>query len=387
MQLTAMIFPSSADGRSRIEELCAGWSELLVLPTPLGRPSDPEMIRMINSERPELALVELRDKEDALSVAETLNASCPSVAVLGFSTDWQHETLVRTGNGYQRVISTDKLDAKGFVEAALGAVAATKGTGPDNLIVFMPSKAGSGASTIALNVTAALANECTKSAILMEADLHSGPAGMYLNLNSTRTVIDALTESRRLDEKWNELITPVGNFGILPSCNVTEPFPEPSPWAYQRLLAYVKPRYEYVIFDLPEVVTRATEAIVTRAKTVYVVCMPEVSSLMLGRKRCAGLIERGVSPDRVQVILNRYSKDSPEPAAVAEILGYPVTQVIPNDYKSLWEANLKRQLVDEKSEVGKAFASFSWSLTGRPPEPVKPIRKLFGLLPSALTAK
>jgi len=120
---------------------------------------------------------------------------------------------------------------------------------------------------------------------------------------------------------------------------------------------------------------------------VYVVCMPEVSSLMLGRKRCAGLIERGVSPDRVQVILNRYSKDSPEPAAVAEILGYPVTQVIPNDYKSLWEANLKRQLVDEKSEVGKAFASFAWSLTGRPPEPVKPIRKLFGLLPSALTAK
>ena len=104
---------------------------------------------------------------------------------------------------------------------------------------------------------------------------------------------------------------------------------------------------------------------------------------MLARKRCAGLLARGVPEDRLKIVLNRYSKSGPDSSSVAEILGFPVAQLIPNDYKSLWEANLKRCLVADKSIVGRAYESFARSLAAPPEANAKPARKLFGLFSAA----
>jgi pilus assembly protein CpaE len=255
--------------------------------------------------------------------------------------------------------------------------------GPNNVLVFLPSKAGSGASTVALNVCGALANKCGRSTILIEADLHSGPAGMYLNLNPRHSVVDALRESHQLESCWKDLITPVQNFAILPAFTSQGQVTQASPWAYRRLLTFTRLRYEHVIFDLPEVVNHATEAIVSSAKTVFVVCTPEVPSLMLARKRCAALIGRGVPEDRLKIVLNRYSKAGPQPSAVADILGHPIAQLIPNDYKSLWEANLRRSLVADKSAAGRAYEAFARVLSGARESTNRPGWKLFRKLSAA----
>src|SRR6266849_1921343 len=44
----------------------------------------------------------------------------------------------------------------------------------DKLSVFLPSKAGSGSTTAALNVAGAFATGLGKKTLLIEADLHSG---------------------------------------------------------------------------------------------------------------------------------------------------------------------------------------------------------------------
>jgi pilus assembly protein CpaE len=382
MSLSAMIFASNEEARSRIQRRCLNLGDVKLFPTPDSRPSAPDMVRLINCYSPDIALIEFHDRLDALKVEETVRASCPDLAILGFCENWQYEALIKTPVRYLRVIPAN-VPLEEFREALQGAIESAQTPGPDNVIVFIPAKAGSGASTIALNVTGALANACVKSTILIEADLHSGPAAMYLNLDSEHSVLDALDQSERLDDCWKDLITPVGNFAILPAPHLHGPVPQPSPWAYRRLLSYTRHRYEFVVFDLPEVVNQATEAVVTSARVVYVVCTPEVPSLILARKRCAALIQRGVPEDRLQIVLNRHSKGSPEPAEIAAILAYPIAQVIPNDYKSLWHANLQRRLVDPKSTVGRAFESFAWSLTGKTVASSKSARKLFGLFPAA----
>ena len=381
MLLTAMIFAADAEVRSRIQRRCVTSGDINLFHSPDYRPTAPDMVRLVNSFVPELAMIEFHDRDDVLKVEEALHAAMPGLVILGFAENWQYEDQVKTPGGFVKVIPSG-VPMEAFREALTAGVNAAKAPGPDNVFVFLPAKAGSGASTVALNVTGALANKCGKSTILVEADLHSGPAGMYLNLNPTYSVLDALRESHRLDANWADMTTPIRNFSILPACNIRGDVPQPSPWAYRRLLTYTRQRYEYVMFDLPEVVNNATEAVVTSAKTVYVVCTPEVPSLMLARKRCAGLIDRGVPEDRLQIVLNRYSKDGPDPSVIAEIVGYPIGQVIPNDYKSLWEANLKRSLVDDNSTAGRAFESFAWSLTGRPGV-VKSGKKLFGLFSAA----
>ena len=378
MSLSAIIFAVSAEAHARIQRRCMNLGDVKVYPSSDCRLSAPDMIRLINCYSPELALIEFYDRDDVLKTEEIIRASHPNLAIVGFADNWRHETLIKTpGRHVQILPATVGLDA--MRSAIVDAVNLAKTPGPDNVIVFLPAKAGSGASTIALNVTGALANKCAKNTILIEADLHSGPAGMYLDLKPTRSVVDALEQSHRLDNCWDDLITPAGSFAVLPASSIRGTIPQPSAWEYRRLVTHTRHHYEFVIFDLPEVVNQATAVVVTGAKVVYVVCTPEVPSLKLARKRCAGLIDRGVPEDRLKIILNRYSKDGPEPAAIEEILGYPISHLIPNDYKSLWEANLNRRLVDGKTVVGKAIESFAWSLTGKQVEPVKSGRKFFDL--------
>jgi pilus assembly protein CpaE len=374
--LTAMIFAADRDLYSRIQRRCLNSGEINLFRSADYRPSAADMVRLINSFSPEIAFIELNDREDALHVESTIHNSCPNVAILGFSDNWDGDRVFKATGRHLRVIPTS-ITPEDFAQYIADAMNATQNTGPNNVLVFVPAKAGSGASTVALNVTGALANKCGKSVILIEADLHSGPAGMYLDLNPKHSVVDALRESHLLENRWNELITPVQNFAILPASSIQGPVPQASPWAYRRLLTFTRLRYEHVVFDLPEVINHATEAIVASAKAVYVVCTPEVPSLMMARKRCAALTARGVPEDRLKILLNRYSKDGPEPSAVAEIVGYPIAQVIPNDYKSLWEANLKRCLVADKSIVGRAYEAFAWNLAGSPEGSGKTGWKLF----------
>jgi pilus assembly protein CpaE len=361
--LTAMIFASNGDLFSRMQRRCINSGEINLFRSVDYRPPAPDIARLINSFNPELVFIELFGREDALTVESAIRNSCPNVAILGFADNWESERVMKATGGYLQVIPTN-ISPDDFALRVAAAMDARQTTGPNNVLVFLPAKAGSGASTVALNLCGALANKCGKSAILIEADLHSGPAGMYLNLNPKHSVVDALEESHNLEPAWNDLITPVHNFAILPAFTSRGQVPQTSPWAYRRLLNFTRLRYEHVVFDLPEVVNHATEAIVSSASTVYVVCTPEVPSVMLARKRCASLVARGVPEERLKIILNRYSKGGPEPSAISETVGYPIAQLIPNDYKSLWEANLHRHLVSDKSLVGRAYEAFARTLAG-----------------------
>ncbi len=382
MMLTAMIFAASGEPFWRVQRRCLNSADINLYRSPDYRPTASDMVRLINSYNPELVLIEFQDRDDALQAEATIRSACPNVAIVGFADDWEGERVMRVTGGYLRIIPTS-ISPQDFAQFISDAMDAVSRVGPNNVIAFLPSKAGSGASTVALTVCGALANKCGRSAILIEADLHSGPAAMYLNLNPQRSVVDALQESHQLEAVWNDVITPVQNFAVLPAYNKEGTVPHVSPWAYRRLLTFTRIRYEHVIFDLPEVVNFATDAIVSSAKTVYVVCTPEVPSLMLARKRCAGLIARGVPEDRLKIVLNRYSKKGPDPSAVAEILGYPIAQLIPNDYKSLWEANLKRCLVSDTSAVGRACEAFAQSLIAPLETKAKSGRTLFGLFSGA----
>lgn len=376
MTLSAMIFGSNAEMVSRLERRCIHTGDINLYRSPEYRPSVPDIIRLINSYNPELIFLELFDREEAMKTLAELRLTKPEVAIIGFADDWNVGPELQTSGGLVKVVSPS-IPVEQFRTVVLSAMELVRTPPVDNVTVFIPSKAGSGASTLALNVTGALANQCGKSAILIEADLHSGPASMYLRLSPKRSVADALLESHQLEGSWNDIVTHVQNFSLLAASNI-HTVPQVSPWEYRRLIAFVRPRYEHVVFDLPEVVNDATEAIVSNAHCVYVVCTPEVPSLILARRRCVQLIDRGAPEERLKIILNRSTKNGPEPQAIEEILGRPLDFVVPNEYQSLWNANLRGELITGGSALAKALSDFAWKLTGV--EPKKPSSRLFGFL-------
>ena len=292
--LTAMIFANAGDMASRIQRRCINSGDISLFRSPEYRPTASDMVRLINSYSPELVFIEVHDQRgrpgDRVDGARRVS----DVGLMGFSDNWDGRPGDQGTGGSLRIIPST-IAAPEFLQQVTEVMEGLNDKKSDNIIVFLPAKAGSGASTVALNVCGALANKCGKSTILIEADLHSGPAGMYLNLEPKYSVVDALQESHRLESVWNDMVTAVQNFTILPAFSIGVACRKPSPWAYRRLLTFTRIRYEHVIFDLPEVVNQATEAIVSSARTVYVVCTPEVPSLMLARKRCAALTRAGCS--------------------------------------------------------------------------------------------
>src|SRR5579862_1060050 len=87
---------------------------------------------------------------------------------------------------------------------------------------------------------------------------------------------------------------------------------------YHHLLSFVSKKYDFVIFDLPELINSATSEVVRAAKTVYVMTTPEFISLKLARQRLAELRSAGATPQAVRILVNRHHSSDPSPDQIAD---------------------------------------------------------------------
>ena len=197
------------------------------------------------------------------------------------------------------------VSATNFRAAIHRALEARSGEKNAEVFAFLPAKAGSGATTTALFVTNILSEIAGRKVLLLECDLHAGPVSMLFNIRPEYSILEALENSHRLtDENWKQLTTKLGGIDVLPSMS-QQGVRQVSPWAYQRLLAFARRRYDLVLCDLPEVVNDATEVVVRAAKAVVVVTTPSVPSLRLAARRRDDLEARGVGAANVKYVLNQ----------------------------------------------------------------------------------
>ncbi|MFQ6002450.1 MAG: CpaE family protein, partial [Candidatus Zixiibacteriota bacterium] len=90
-----------------------------------------------------------------------------------------------------------------------------------------------------------------------------------------------------------------------------------------------------------------------------VVVVPNISSIRATKKTLDAFRDLGYVQDKVRVIVNRASKKDPIKAdEIEKTLGYPVSWVIPNDYRAVIDAiNSGIPLVNHKggSKVAKSI--------------------------------
>ena len=341
--------------------------------------------RWLNSTEPNLVFLDLDWFEEATAVAREIRAARPEVAVIGYAAPRanEDEPLPRLGEAETDVAETlsAPFDPKKVWASIIAAIEHRTATAGENIVAFLPAKAGSGASTAALNVGGALAKYWRQNVLLLETDLHSGCLSVALKLKPAHTIVEALEEADELKERtWERMIVRAHRLDLLLATRGKQASLI-APWQYQHLLAFASSRYDTIVADLPEVVNEATETIVRRAAMVYVVGTPETSSLFLARRRLRDLQHRGVSPDRLGLVLNRVA-DAKE---FEEVLDRKVAASLPNDYHGVLSANQAGALVKGDSALGRAYAALARELAGaeplipRPDEPkaLRGLRRLF----------
>lgn len=343
--LNALIFGTERETTSQLEQLCSLTKDVCVYRILERYPQTHESMRLLNSFSPQLVFLGADDEAAAHAVERDIRSIQPSTAILGVSARCKRPDFFDSTFGGFSVCPVP-CSPDDFRAAIFQALESVDGKKNGAVFAFQPAKAGSGATTTALFVSHILATLAEKRVLVLECDLHAGPISMLYDLRPTYSIMDALEDSHRLtDESWNEMVTHTGGLDVLSSVSRLG-VREVSPWGYQRLLSFVRSRYDVIIADLPEVVDNATEVVVRAAQAVFIVTAPSTPSLFLAGRRRYDLETRGVGAVKVKYVINRKRPDRSIPREPGWAIEAEKIAAIPVEPALVDASELKMESVD-----------------------------------------
>lgn len=329
-------------------------------------PSTPpqEAIRQLSIRTPEIILADLADWTVLAPLRKAAGATQLRSRWIGFAPEWtaaEQFELVKAGVGH---LIREPFGPAELMDAAYSAFHDGPPAVRPGLWAFLPSKAGGGCSTLVLNTAGALQQQLHRDVLVIEADSRSGSLSILMNLGHRPPTNEALEFAAEMTPlEWQKFIAALGGVHIL-AADPAKPGRLPS-WAdYHHLLHFLENRYDHVLVDLPEVVNDATAEVARRAESVFVVCTPEILSLKMADIRCKDLINRGVSRERIRLLVTRFKRDEVSIGDIEKNLGWPVYATLANDYRAVRSSILESRLVSSESAFGKDCRSFARQLSG-----------------------
>ena len=347
-----------------LRAMVASTGQLQILREFTAAPSQYEISRMLNSMAPDVVLIDFGLGQQTLQCAAKIAEYAPQTAVVGFGATADLAMLAKQVGFHALVAANGGTEDLQF--AIHEAMHCRDGGLEPTLYSFLPSKAGSGASTVVVNTATALAKYYGKRVLVIDADLRSGILAIMLNVEPVGSVQRVLQESDQLDQfHWVQSVLPVHGVDYLLSSRSLDSAP-PEWLHYYQLLNFARKHYDTVLVDLPELVNPATVEIVRRSAMVFPVCTTEIPSLRLTQHRCNELTRWGVPEERIGILLNRWHRSDPAPAELARIIQKPVLKSFPNDYPAVRAAVAAGSSVPFDSKLGNAFIEFAARLIHEP---------------------
>lgn len=239
----------------------------------------------------------------------------------------------------------------------------------DRFYAFTPAKAGSGASTIAANVTRAFAAMPKVHSLLADFDTHSGVAGFLFNVEHDFSVSEAAERSRDLDDQtWANLVKPVGNIDLLLSGAPRLAGDAPDDKLVSQLLDFMRRNYDVVTADLSDTFDEMSLTVLREASRIFLVTTPELPALRLAKQKLM-LFRRLELEDRVSLVLNRVTKRMElNIEEIEKTVGLQVTASFPSDYVSVTKSIREAQM---PANLASQFQNFAETLFTKQPQEKK----------------
>ncbi len=369
---SAILFAQDQLAARTIEQAASESNEVCIYKTMRAFVSPYELTRLVNSFSPDIVFVELTDFDKALALAREVGVLRPDAAVIGFTRAWDARQAREAAEAGVVEILTSPVTEQGLRQSVARAMRRVRTQVQDNLVAFLPAKAGAGATTLAVNVAGGLVRDLGQRVLAMDADLRSGLIAMVLKCQTQYSMLTALNNTEALDGAlWDRIVGKAHGLHLLASPRLTEA--AMVSWSgYHQLLQFARRRYDTIVVDLPELVNDATLEVVRLAKAVYIVATAELPSLVLARQRRQEMVRQGVPADRAGIILNRWTKNDIRLQDVEHFLGEPVVAVFRNDYHCVRRAMQEGRLIGRKTELGLSLAGFAAKLAGEPEPPQPP---------------
>jgi len=275
-----------------------------------------------------------------LATVERITSQYPSLAMILAAVDPSNDFLLKAMRlGVREVLALPfKPEAVKDVVDRLRQRLAPASRPQGKVIVFQPSKGGSGATFLASNLAFAL-SQGNRQVALLDLNLQFGDAALHVtDLNGNTTVADIAQNIQRLDEEFlmSSMIRVTPDFGVLPSPESPDGALLVRPESVQRMLEVARGRFDYVIVDIDRNLDPVSIRALDCADTIMVVLQLTLPFIRDAKRLLTVFDSLGYSRDKVRVIVNRYQKGGDiDLADVEATLGVQVGYTLPNSFNAV----------------------------------------------------
>ncbi len=175
------------------------------------------------------------------------------------------------------------------------------------LLSFSDAKGGSGATTLAVNVAWALADSGALSVLLIDLDIQFGDVALALDMKPASSVMEALAQSRRLDNTLLSSMTMTADNGLQVLAAPTMPAALDGIRLddLRRVLEVAVTSYDIVIVDVPRILTDWTREVWHWSDHVLLAIHGSVSEIRDGRLMLDEFNRLGIDKSHIHLIHNR----------------------------------------------------------------------------------
>jgi pilus assembly protein CpaE len=345
-------------------------------------PNTLDLARSLRAHAPDVVFLSFENVRLAVETVKFLETQSAGLQIIAIHAVCDSNLLRETMRAGVREFLTEPFDQTSLVEALRNVSLLLEKRPPayestTQVFSFLPSKAGVGTTTLALNISAALARGKEGSVLLSDLDLNSGMLRFLLKLKTEYSLVDAMENGQEMDEAiWPQLVTTLGSLDVLHAGRVN-PNLRVDPAQVRNLLQFMRRNYRALVFDMSGNLERYSLEVMQESRHIFLVCTPEIPSLHLAREKMGFLQSVGLE-SKVSLLLTRvHKKPLFTTTQVEELVGAKVLAGFSNDYFAVSRATTAGQTLDPETTIGQQCAEFAATLADRKPAAAQEKKRKF----------
>jgi pilus assembly protein CpaE len=205
------------------------------------------------------------------------------------------------------------------------------------VVAFLACKGGAGATFIAANTAYLLASEYGRRTLLVDLDLGSADAALFVaSQSSAATMADLARDVARLDSSLlaASVIRVLPNFDVLEAPESLEGVMDVTAERVETILKLAESQYDSIVLNVGRAFDGVTVRALDRSQLIFPVLQLTVPFIRDTKRLLATLQALDIDAGRVHLIVNRFESDADiRLVDVEHTLGHKAALTVPNCFK------------------------------------------------------
>jgi len=277
-----------------------------------------------------------------LNRIRTIKDNFPDIALLVISANCDPQQIINVMKAGAAEYLVQPVAERVFVNAVEEVRARLANAGrlaQGNIYSFISAKGGVGATVLAVNSAAAMAMAKKNSVALIDMSLQAGDASVLLDVVPQTTIMDICQNIHRLDVAFLRGVIAHHNTGInfLAAPKNPEDADDIRSEHIANIIDLARKLYDNIVIDCSSMnVSDCSIEAFRLSDKVFVVTDMSVPSIRNTVRLCKLIRKFGIAADKVEIIINRFIKDSV--LSIDEIeknFDRPAYWMVPNDFADI----------------------------------------------------